>query len=45
MMARHKKIIGYGRRYVVDDCTTIPDLACDAAKKLMAVMSDKPENV
>lgn len=29
---------GYGRRYVADEKTTVVDLACDAAKKLMTEM-------
>ena len=44
-LARQKKMIGYGRRYIADDRTTVTDLACDAAKKLMAEMSIKPEDV
>ena len=38
-LARQKKMIGYGRRYIADDRTTVTDLACDAAKKLMAEMN------
>ena len=44
-LARQKKMIGYGRRYIADECTTVTDLACDAARKLMAEMSIKPEDV
>lgn len=44
-LARQKKMIGYGRRYIADDRTTVTDIACDAAKKLMAEMSIKPEDV
>ena len=44
-LARQKKMIGYGRRYIADDCTTVTDLACDAARKLMAEMSVKSEDV
>ena len=44
-LARQKKMIGYGRRYIADDRTTVTDLACDAAKKLMVEMSIKPEDV
>ena len=38
-LARQKKMIGYGRRYIADDRTTVTDLACEAAKKLMAEMN------
>ncbi len=38
-LARQKKMIGYGRRYIADERTTVTDLACDAAKKLMAEMN------
>ena len=44
-LARQKKMIGYGRRYVADDRTTVTDLACDAAKKLMSEMSIRPDDV
>ena len=44
-LARQKKMIGYGRRYIADDRTTVTDLACDAARKLMAEMGIKPEDV
>ena len=44
-LARQKKMIGYGRRYIADDRTTVTDLACDAAKKLMAEMNISPEDV
>ncbi len=44
-LARQKKMIGYGRRYIADEKTTVTDLACDAAKKLMSEMSIKPEDV
>lgn len=44
-VARQKKMIGYGRRYVADDRTTVTDLACDAACKLMAELSVKPEDI
>ena len=44
-LARQKKMIGYGRRYIADDRTTVTDLACDAARKLMDAMSIRPEDV
>ena len=44
-LARQKKMIGYGRRYIADDRTTVTDLACDAARKLMDEMSIRPEDV
>jgi len=34
-LARQKKMIGYGRRYVADERTTVTDLALDAAEKLL----------
>lgn len=37
-LARAKKMIGYGRRYIADDNTTVTDMAVDAAEKLMAEM-------
>ena len=44
-LARQKKMIGYGRRYIADDRTTVTDLACDAARKLMDEMSIRPEDI
>ena len=44
-VARQKKMIGYGRRYIADDRTTVTDLACEAAKKLMEEMNLKSEDV
>lgn len=44
-LARQKKMIGYGRRYIADERTTVTDLACDAARMLMDEMDIKPENV
>ena len=35
-LARAKKMMGYGRRYITDDLTTVTDLAVDAAEKLIA---------
>ena len=37
-LARAKKMIGYGRRYIADDNTTVTDMAVDAAEKLIAEM-------
>ena len=42
---RQKRMIGYGRRYCVDENTTVVDLAVDAAEKLMAEMGVSPEDV
>ena len=44
-LARQKKMIGYGRRYIADARTTVTDLACDAARKLMDKMFIRPEDV
>lgn len=44
-LARQKKMIGYGRRYIADDRTTVTDLACDAARRLMSEMSIRPEDI
>jgi len=44
-LARQKQMAGYGRRYIADDRTTVTDLACDAARKLMDEMAIKPEDV
>jgi len=44
-VARQKKMIGYGRRYIADDRTTVTDLACEAARKLMEEMAIKPDDV
>ena len=38
-LARAKKMIGYGRRYIADELTTVTDLAVDAAEKLMGEMN------
>lgn len=43
-LVRAKKIMGYGRRYIADDNTTVTDLAVDAAHKLLQEMNvDKNE--
>lgn len=34
-IARAKKMIGYGRRYIADENTTVVDMAVDAAEKLL----------
>ena len=44
-LARQKKMIGYGRRYIADDRTTVTDLACDAASKLMTEMEIRPDDI
>ncbi len=38
-VARAKKMIGYGRRYIADELTTVTDLAVDAAEKLLTEMN------
>ena len=43
-LERQKKMIGYGRRYCVDENTTVVDLAVDAARKLIEELKiDKDE--
>ena len=37
-VARAKKMIGYGRRYIADENTTVVDMAVDAAEKLLDEM-------
>ena len=37
-LARAKKMMGYGRRYIADDNTTVTDMAVDAAEKLIDEM-------
>lgn len=37
-LARAKKMMGYGRRYIADDNTTVTDMAVDAAEKLITEM-------
>lgn len=37
-VARAKKMIGYGRRYIADESTTVVDMAVDAAEKLLDEM-------
>ena len=38
-LARQKKMIGYGRRYLADEKTTVTDLALDAAEKLLSELN------
>lgn len=38
-LARAKKMMGYGRRHIADDNTTVTDMAVDAAEKLIAEMN------
>lgn len=38
-LERAKKMVGYGRRYLADELTTVTDLAVDAAEKLFEEMS------
>ena len=38
-LARAKKMMGYGRRYIADDDTTVTDMAVDAAEKLLTEMN------
>ena len=44
-LARQKKMIGYGRRYLADEYTSVTDLAVDAAEKLLRELSIPPEDV
>ncbi len=44
-LARAKKMVGYGRRYIADDLTTVTDMATDAAKKLMHEMGISTEEI
>lgn len=37
-LLRAKKMIGYGRRYIADEYTTVTDMAVDAAEKLFSEM-------
>jgi len=38
-LARAKKMVGYGRRYIANENTTVVDMAVDAAEKLMSEMN------
>lgn len=44
-LERQKKMIGYGRRYLADEYTTVTDLAVDAAEKLFKEMDVSPETI
>ena len=44
-LARQKKMIGYGRRYIADERTTAVDLACYAAQSLMEEMNTSREDI
>ena len=44
-LERQKKMIGYGRRYCVDENTTVVDLAVDAAEKLLAEMNVQRDDI
>lgn len=44
-LARAKKMMGYGRRYIADEMTTVTDLAVDAAEKLLREMNINREDI
>ena len=44
-LERQKKMIGYGRRYLADEYTTVTDLAVDAAEKLLKEMNVSHETI
>ena len=44
-LARQKKMIGFGRRYIADALTSVTDLAQDAVQKLFTGLNIRPENV
>lgn len=44
-LARAKKMMGYGRRYIADENTTVTDMAFDAAEKLMTEMKIKRDEI
>lgn len=44
-LARAKKMMGYGRRYIADDNTTVTDMAVDAAEKLIDEMKINREGI
>ncbi|MBO7048733.1 MAG: ketoacyl-ACP synthase III [Spirochaetia bacterium] len=44
-LARAQKMIGYGRRYIADEMTTVTDLAVDAAEKLLREMNINREDI
>ena len=44
-LERAKKMVGYGRRYIADDLTTVTDMAVDAAEKLIQEMKINKEEI
>ena len=44
-VARAKKMIGYGRRYIADENTTVVDMAVDAAEKLLDEMKNNKTEI
>ena len=44
-LARQKKMIGFGRRYIADALTSVTDLARDAVQKLFTGLNIRSENV
>ena len=44
-LLRAKKMIGYGRRYLADEYTTVTDMAVDAAEKLFSEMQYNREKI
>lgn len=44
-LARAKKMVGYGRRYIADELTTVTDLAVDAAGKLIDEMKINKQQI
>lgn len=44
-LARAKKMMGYGRRYIADDNTTVCDMAVDAAEKLISEMKINKDEI
>lgn len=44
-VARQQKMNGYGRRYIADEKTTVTDMACFAAEKLLSEMGVNREDI
>lgn len=44
-LERAKKMVGYGRRYIADDLTTVTDMAVDAAEKLIREMKINKDEI
>lgn len=44
-LARAKKMIGHGKRYIADQNTTVTDMATDAAVKLLQEMGISPDEI